>query len=188
MKNNSAPTSTEDRALTLLGAGVAPAQVAASLGISESRISQLLSDENFAAQVAERRFTSLQKHNLRDASYDEIEDALLEKLRDCLPLMHKPMEILKAIATINAAKRRGTSAPESILEKQQVLTLVMPVQIINKFTTNQQGQVTTIESEAGSQNLLTIQSGSLDSLVSRVKGSANETPRLAGNQSLAGCN
>lgn len=159
--NTTAPTSTESRALVLLGSGIAPETVAASLGISASRISQLLSDEQFAAQVAQLRFEALNKHNERDASYDSLEDDLLERLKDCLPLMHRPMEILKAIQVINAAKRRGASAPEAILEKQAIIQLTVPIQIIQKFQTNSQGQVVSI----GQQDLLTIQSGSLDALM-----------------------
>ena len=82
-------------------------------------------------------------------------------LEDCLPMMHRPMEILKAITVINAAKRRGSSTPESVINKQQVISLVVPVQIINKFQANMQGQVI----KAGEQELITIQSGSLDSLL-----------------------
>jgi hypothetical protein len=164
-------TSTESRALVLLGQGIAPEVVANSLGITASRISQLLSDEQFAARVAELRFENLAKHNKRDNEYDSIEDELLDKLRDCLPLMHRPMEILKSIQVINAAKRRGSSTPESITAKQQVIQLTVPVQILQNFQTNLQGQVT----KAGEQELITIQSGSLDSLV---KEKRNGSPAL----------
>ncbi len=176
------PTSTEERALALLGSGVAPVVVASSLGVSESRISQLLSDDAFASQVATLRYESLQKHNARDGAYDDLEDKLIEKMQDCIPLMHRPMEILKAISVINAAKRRGQSTPESIVEKQQIIQLQIPVQIINKFQTNLQGQVTTITtSDSKEQNLLTIQSGSLDSLIRERKSheAANTVASLA---------
>jgi hypothetical protein len=164
--NTPAPirTVTESRALTLLGSGIAPHTVAASLGISPARISQLLSDENFAAQVAELRYKNLAQHNERDSAYDSVEDTLLERLKDCLPLMHRPMEIIKAIQVINGAKRRGASTPEAIVEKQSIVQLVVPVQIINKFQTNLQGQVITVGSDGNEQNLLTIQSGALEGL------------------------
>jgi hypothetical protein len=177
------PTTTEERALALLGTGIAPETVAASLGISASRISQLLSQEEFAARVAELRFQNLAKHNQRDSAYDALEDNLLERLSDCLPLMHRPMEILKAIQVINAAKRRGQSTPESIIEKQQIIQLNIPVQIINKFQTNAHGQVTTIETSDTKQNLLTIQSGSLDALLKGRKGIGNENAILQGSAS-----
>lgn len=165
-------TSTESRALALLGSGISPSVVAASLGVSESRISQLLSDDAFATQVATLRYEALQKHNARDSSYDSLEDKLLEKMEDCIPLMHRPMEILKAISVINAAKRRGSSTPDSITEKQQIIQLQIPIQIINKFTTNLEGQVTTITTAQKEQSLLTIQSGSLDSLIKEKRNDA----------------
>lgn len=150
-------TSTESRALSLLGSGLGPEVVASALGISVSRISQLLSQEEFAAEVATLRFQNLSKHNERDSRYDQMEDDLLERLRDCMPLMVRPMEILKAIQVINAAKRRGSSAPEQITHQNNVVNLVMPTQIIQKFTTNINNQVI----QAGHQNLNTMQSGSL---------------------------
>lgn len=177
MTSTSLPSTTEERALALLGAGVSPVTAAASLGISESRISQLFSDDTFATKVAELRFESLQRHNKRDASYDSLEDALIEKMQDCIPLMHRPMEILKAISVINAAKRRGQSAPESITEKQQIINLTIPVQIINKFATNIEGQVTSIHtSDSREHSLLTIQSGSLSELAKRRNGNENALP------------
>lgn len=149
--------STESRALTLLGSGVQPEIVAASLGVSASRISQLLSQAEFAAAVAELRFENLNKHNLRDSKYDEMEDTLLERMKDCLPLMYKPLEILKAIQVINQAKRRGASAPESITQQQTIVQLVLPVQILNKFSLNAQNQVIS----TGETDLITMQASTL---------------------------
>lgn len=169
-------TSVQSRALTLLGQGISPNIVAATCGVSESRISQLVSQPEFAAQVAELRFSSLQKHNARDNAYDELEDTLIEKLRDLLPLMMRPMEVLRAIQTINAAKRRGQSAPESILQQNTVINLSMPTQIIQKFQLNAQNMVV----QAGDQTLLTLQSSSLLSRVSQSKGAQNDPARIAG--------
>lgn len=172
------PNSTEGRALSLLGSGVTPEIVAASVGVSLSRISQLLSDEQFAAQVAELRFESVQKYNRIDGVYDSMEEQLLERLKDCIGLMHRPLEILKAIQIINAAKRRGASTPAAITEKTSIINLVMPVKIINKFQTNQQGQVTRI----GDTDLLTIQSGSLERLVNSEKENNDGRPALAAGE------
>jgi hypothetical protein len=172
----------EDRAASLLGSGLPPATVAASLGCSESYLSQLLSTDTFAARVASLRFEALAKHNERDSSYDQLEDDLLVRLKDCLPLMHKPMEILKAIQIINQAKRRGTSTPEAILEKREVVSLLMPVQIINRFTTNIQNQVI----QAGSQELLTIQSGTLAAQMKERKNDGSGLPRVTERIANAG--
>lgn len=149
--------STEERAIKLLGNGLAPEQAAAALGVSASRISQLLSDDVFAQEVATLRYQNLQAHNERDASYDVMEDALLEKLADVLPLMMRPMEILKALQVLNGAKRRGQSAPEQIVHQNTIVNLVMPTQIIQKFAMNSNNQITTV----GQQTLETMQSSQL---------------------------
>ncbi len=154
-------TTAEARALELLGQGISPEQTSAAVGLTASRISQLLSQEEFAARVAELRFDSLAKHNARDMSYDELEDKLIDKMKDCLPLMVRPGEILKAIQVINAAKRRGASAPSSLTEQQTIINLVMPTQIINKFTLNNHNQVVQVTADSKTQPMLTIQSGTL---------------------------
>jgi len=163
-------TLNEERALALLGAGIAPETVAASLGVTPSFISQLLSEENFAAAVAELRFKNLSKHNERDNKYDELEDSLLSKLTDSLPLLQRPMEINKVLQTVNQAKRRGSSAPDSIVEKQSIISLTIPVQLIQQFHTNAQNQVV----QAGEQTLLTMQSGSLSDMAFKLKTKLNK--------------
>lgn len=154
----STTSTTEDRALSLLGQGVPPNAVANALGVDISRISQLLSDDSFAARVVERKFEQLSKHNERDTAIDSLEDKLLDKLRDCLPFMTRPMEILKSFSVLNAAKRRGASATsESLSNKQTIIQLNIPQIIIDKFTSNVNNQVVQI----GQQSLLTIPSNQL---------------------------
>jgi hypothetical protein len=165
-------STTETHALTLLSQGLGPEVVAAAVGVSVSRISQLLSDPEFAAKVAEGRYENLAKHNRRDNAYDALEDTLIEKLKDCLPFMMRPMEILKSIQVINAAKRRGSSAPESITSQQTVVQLVMPTQILQSFTTNINNQVI----KAGAQDLVTVQSASMARLLDQSKGMQNVLP------------
>ena len=155
------PTSTEERALTLLGQNVPPAQVASAIGVSESMISQLVSKPEFSAKVFELRYKNLIRHNARDDVYDNIEDSLANKLKDLLPLMMRPMEVLKAISVINAVKRRGMSSPDSLIAQKQVVQLVMPVQIIKHFTTNINNQII----KAGDKDLTTVQSGAMQNLL-----------------------
>jgi len=150
-KNNS----TEDRALHLLGTGIAPEIVANACGVSVSRISQLLSNPEFTAKVAELRFQAIEKHNVIDSKYDAMEDKLLGSLQDCLPLIAmEPLKLLRAISVINAAKRRGVSAPEQLHAQNTVIQLIMPKVLMQKFTTNINNQVI----HAGDQTLETIPS------------------------------
>lgn len=177
MASTSTTTSTEERALALLGSGIGPETVASALGVSVSRISQLLSQEEFSARVSQLRFESLSKHNTRDATYDSLEDTLLTRMADCIPLMHKPMDILRAITVINSAKRRGSATPEAITNQQTVVQLIIPTQIINKFTSNINNQVVKV----GTQDLITIQSGTLLDQVKQKIGERNgqQLPAIA---------
>lgn len=174
MTQTTGRTSTEERALQLLGAGYSPEIVASAVGVTASRISQLVSDENFAAEVAELRFKNLQKHNELDSSYDEMETKLATQLKDLLPLMMRPMEVLKAIQTINSLKRRGQSAPESIINQNTVINLTMPTKIIQKFQVNVNNQVIS----TGTQDLLTVQSGQLEKLADSVLHKAAREKKL----------
>ncbi len=174
-------TSQESRALELLGQGVGPEQTASAVGLSVSRISQLLSDADFAAQVAEKRFFNLQKHNERDNAYDMMEDRLLKKLGDCLIFMTKPMEVLRAIQIINQAKRRGASAPDQITQQQTVVTLTMPVTIVNQFKLDGNRQVL----EAGQQTLITAQSSHLQDMINKRKDAQNVLPSPLPTAALA---
>ena len=159
------PTSTESRALALLGQGLGPETVASAIGVSVSRISQLLSETEFAASVADLRFKNLSKHNERDNEYDRLEDELISKMRDLMPFMVCPMEVARVLQIINAAKRRGSSTPESITNQQTVVQLNMPVSIYQKFTVNANNQVI----QAGQQQLITVQSGNMAKLLTASK-------------------
>ena len=174
-------TSQESRALELLGQGIGPEQTASAVGLSTSRISQLLSDPDFSSQVAEKRFHNLQKHNERDSNYDSLEDKLLKKMENCLAFMHKPMEILRAIQIINQAKRRGVSAPDHITQQQTVVTLTMPVTVVNQFKLDGNRQVL----EAGQQTLITAQSSHLQDMLKQRKEAQNVLPAPSASAALA---
>jgi hypothetical protein len=158
-------TTLEERALKLLGSGVSQESTALALGVTASTISQLMADETFANMVAEQRFKNLQSYNERDNKLDLLEDAIINRLEKSIALTHKPMELTRMLQVVNGAKRRGASAPESILEKTTVVQLVLPTVIKNTFAiqTNLANQVTKINDT----DLLTIQSGTLLSNIKR---------------------
>ena len=150
-------TGVEERALKLLGAGIQAEAVAAALGVTPGRIAQLLAVEVFSAKVASLRFKSLSAHNERDGKYDSLEDQLLVKLEKAIPLMMKPETIVNALTRVNAAQRRGSSAPAQVNTQQNIVTLVLPNVIANKFQIDTNNQVI----KAGNQDLITMPSGNL---------------------------
>lgn len=164
---SSTTTSTEERALVLLGQGIKSEMVAAALGVTAARISQLISDPEFARKVSELRFSNLSKHSERDNAYDEIEDELLARMKELLPMMYKPHEVLSALVKVNAAIRRGQSAPETILGTKEVVTLTMPVVLMQQFNQNISVNVNNQVVRAGDQELVTVQSVRMNELLAR---------------------
>lgn len=169
---------TEERALALLGSGLGPEVVSNAIGVSISRISQLLAEEDFSSEVAKLRFESLHKHNERDNKIDALEDTLLDKIRDLLPMMYKPMEIIRAYAIVNAAKRRGQASPDQITHQATVVNLVLPQVIHNRFTTDLSNQVIEVISDAESKPLITAQITSIEEMAAKKKDREKENKHV----------
>lgn len=153
----SARSQVEQRAIKLLGNGTPASVVAQAVGVSESRISQLMADESFATEVNELKFVNLNKHNEQDAKLDQMEAQLTDMMKEQLPLLMRPNDILRAMQVINKMERRGASAPEQIHSHNQVVNLLMPNVIVQKFQTNVNNQVIV----ANGQTLETIQGSTL---------------------------
>jgi hypothetical protein len=69
--------------------------------------------------------------------------------------------VLKALREINGIKRKGMSNPAAIVNQQEVISLVLPTMLVQQFTLNVHNQVVKI----GEQDLVTIQSGSMNDLL-----------------------
>lgn len=131
----------------MLGFNIPANVVASALGISDGLVSQLLSEEDFAREVHDLRLQNSLQHLNRDKEYDQIEDLLIDKLKDRLenPLQFtKPAEILAAIRVINGAKRR--SAPAELgtgNSGRSVVTLQLPAntEFAARFVLNDKSQV-----------------------------------------------
>lgn len=163
--NELALNGAQERILALLGEGHGPELVASSVGVSVSYISQLLSDQDFAGKVAEIRVAKLAKHSERDATFDDMETLLANKFHDLIPFMMDPMKIMKALKEINSLKRRGSSSQEALVNQQTVVQLSLPTVIVQNFQVNSNNQVI----RAGTQDLVTIQSGAMAGLAAKMK-------------------
>lgn len=150
-----------EKVISLLGKGLPPVVVANATGISESRVSQIAAEPEAAAEIAELRFANLQVYSDLDDGYNRLEKKLLTKLEDSLCFIQRPGEIVKSLQIVNAAKRRGAESPTNGAIHQQVVTVVLPTQVVRTFTTDAANQVV----QAGEQTLLTIQSSNVAKLL-----------------------
>jgi hypothetical protein len=127
--------------LNLLGNGLPNHIVATSCGVSESYISQLMSDDSFSSQVSELRLKSLTAATARDSAIDELEDAALIKMKELLPFATKSLEVTRIFQALNGAKRRGQTAGQELPSQNQVVILNIPQQTINNFRLTEKNEV-----------------------------------------------
>lgn len=165
----------QDRVIQLLGSGLSAEVVATAVGCEPSYISQLLADDEFAKKVSELRIQNLQAATKRDNKWDEIEDKLLDKLKDSVEYIMKPREILAALATVNSAKRRGATAQESLTINNTVVNLTLPQKAVHNFVVSQTNQVIAVND----QSLLTMPSMNVKSLLQQAKSLEDTQSSLA---------
>lgn len=139
------------RALELLGNSVSATQTALALGCTESYISQLLANEEFAKQVTEKRYERLVETSGLDKRYEKLELAAVEKLEDSMQYIVKPFELLRIIQVINGTKRRGIDTSPTVAQ-QESISITLPTKVVQQITVNIENQVI----QVGAQNLTTI--------------------------------
>jgi hypothetical protein len=165
MNTSTANTSTESRALELLATGIEPEQVASALGVTSSRISQIAADPEFVKQLAELKFAQLAKHNATDNEYDDLEKKILTQLKNTIGLVMDPMKLSRILQVVNAAKRRGSSAPDSLIRQRPTVRLNINAALVAKFALNGSNQVVQASIGNDTQDLVTIQSGNVQRLL-----------------------
>lgn len=159
----------EARALMLLGRNIPITVVASTLGVEPSRISQMMSRNDFSQAVQETRFKDAAASASRDATIDSVEDMLLDRIKEAAPMLHKARDLFSAFNIINAAKRRSGINSDALTNSgAQVTTLIVHQRIVQNFTTNINNQVIKV----GDQSLVTIGSGSLANKIREQQASA----------------
>lgn len=162
------------KALSLLGQGVAPIMVASSLGVSASLISQFMGDARFAEEVTRLKLQTLQKQTSIDNKWMEAEDRLLDKLHKTIPLITKPMDILRGLTIVNSAKRRGLGGDVTAdIHNTQIVQINLPSVMAARFITNSQNQIVEVQDDEGTRSLITTTPSSLDQLAHEVNRESN---------------
>jgi len=145
----------QSKALSLLGQGISPVMVASTLGVSESLISQYISEPRFSEEVTKLKLASLQAQTDIDNKYLKAENSLIDKLIKTIPLISKPMDILRGIQIINATKRRGMADGAPVTHHTNIVQINLPASMAARFVTNTANQIVEIQDEQGARSLVT---------------------------------
>lgn len=156
---------TEMKLIALLGKGYKGNEAAQAVGVTEGFVSQCLSEDWFAQEVAALKLKNLQKHQLLDEKYDDFEEEMLDKLRKMSKLLIKPMEIAKVLQIANGAKRKSHVHTDHTTLTQNIVQLTIPPALAARFVSNANSQVVEVHDGTGrSQALVTVTSGQLEEL------------------------
>lgn len=144
--------------LSLAEAGVPNKDIALRARVSESYVSQVLSEESYRRKVIESKLAVLDERTRRDAKYDELEDKLIEKMNKSVSMLSKPRDIMNALIAINKAERRGASSAEIAEFAREsdstVVVLDIPERASIRVTKSRTGEVVAIND----RNLITMDS------------------------------
>lgn len=136
-----------DKIKDLLGTGLQPETVASAVGCDVTYIYKLMSDETFANEVASKRVIALSANTTRDRSIDDIEDRLIEQLKDVVEAgtIYKPNDLLRAFSILNNAKRRGAVGTNSGTVVNNIVQLTIPERMVSKYALSKTNEVVEVE-------------------------------------------
>lgn len=153
-----------DFVIKALRAGATETQIAQSLNVSPSAVSQFIETNGISEKV--RKDSPFQEI---DAKLNSIEGTVVTQLEKSLrspfnKIANDPMKIAQVLKIVNGAKRRSLAEGSTIIDQRTALVqLNLPARAIAQVRKNSQNEVIEVEGRA----LQTMQSGRL---LSKLKG------------------
>ena len=125
------------------------AQIARKLSITEGYVSQILAKESLSSKIVEAKLKYLDEATQRDQRLNEVEDALLARLKEMIPSFYKPKDVLYAFSAINKAVRRGATTEvlqASVADQEtKVININLPQVIKQRYKINSKSEVIEVE-------------------------------------------
>jgi len=134
------------RAKEMLSLGIPASAVAARLGVTDSMISQLLADPDFAASVQEATIESSDEDQQFDNLLQKTELESLQNISNKIKFGNLQQSLV-AFRTLNGARKRRDS---SILATQPVGSVVqisMPVVLIPTYVMNARSEIVEVDGQ-----------------------------------------
>jgi predicted transcriptional regulator len=136
---------TRQLAIQYLAQNLAPSQVAAILGVTESAISQLMADPDFAEAVAASSQGAAAADLEHDNRIDAIESRLLDNLESRANFANF-QQSMQAFKILNGAKRRQDTKVHNTLQQGGVtVNLTLPESLIPRYVLNAQAEVVEVD-------------------------------------------
>ena len=131
----------EDRIVELLGAGVKPGVVAASVGCDPSYVSQLLEREDVLAKVQDLRAQRAAELIGKDNDINDIEQLALNRIKTLLPMQTNLALVTKVFTAMNGARKStDVGLAQQGAQPGAIVSLNLPAaaEVFLKVTTDNQ--------------------------------------------------
>jgi hypothetical protein len=150
----------KERLLKYLVAGATQAQAASALGLSESYVSDLHSEDGFKAELAARKLANLEQHITVDNTIRSVESAAITKLKTLLPMVMDPMKVLAIFKVANSARSSQQVNQNPTVAATTIVNLQLPTAILQTYKSDSMGKIISI----GETPMVTLQSANVERL------------------------
>lgn len=131
----------EEKIIELLGAGVKPSVVAASVGCDPSYVSQLMEKEEVAARVQDLRAQAAAEMVGKDKDITDIEQLALNRIKTLLPMQTNLALVTKVFQAMNGARKStDIGLAQAGAQPSAIVSLSLPAasEVFLKITTDNQ--------------------------------------------------
>ena len=137
----SSPSLNRQLAVQYLAQNMQPSIVAGILGVTESAISQLLADEDFAAEVTAASQGAAASDLAYDDRMDKAEEVFLQNIENRAQFANM-QQSLQAFKLLNSARRRkDTRVHNSASNNGVTVNIMLPSSIVPDYTMNAQAEI-----------------------------------------------
>lgn len=135
----------KDRIIELAGNGTPSVAIASVLGCDPSYVSQVLGEEQAAAQVAEMRAAKAVKRQEHDEGIEAAEKIALQRIHALIPFETNIVRAAKVFQVLNGAKKTTDLSNNTTPQAGAIVTLSLPAAAHVHFKLTSDSQVIEIE-------------------------------------------
>ena len=141
-----ASTLTRDRIVEFLKQGIPTGQIADSVGVDPSYVSQVKGEPAVAEAVATARAAELTQSVEHDKMLEDAEIAALKAIKSKIHMVPFAQQ-LQAFRTLNGATRRGPGPGNTPVSTETAITvtLVLPETLLPSFVRNERNEIIEVE-------------------------------------------
>lgn len=166
--------STKEHIISLLSQGIAPVQVAAACGVTESYISQLRADPELSTLIDSNSIAKTEADAKFDNTLERAEFMALEKIEKNLPFANLG-QAMAAFRILNTArKRKDAFAQQADQSTNITVNLTLPAAAAARYIVNTSNEIVEVEG----RTMITATAKSLDSLLAHRAGAQLQQAEL----------